>query len=79
MTAAAAVSVANAKGTVTYKLDSVSKAKYKKYFKVSSAGRITVKKKLKKGTYTLKISVTDAGNGNYNPATRQVIVKIKVK
>ena len=79
VTAAAAVSVANAKGTVTYKLDSVSKAKYKKYFKVSSAGRITVKKKLKKGTYTLKISVTDAGNGNYNPATRQVIVKIKVK
>ena len=79
VTATKAISLTNAKGTVKYKLSSVSKAKYKKYFKVNSAGKITVKKKLKKGTYKLKISVTDAGNGNYKPVTRQVTVKIKVK
>ena len=65
---------------MTYKLASVSKSKYKKYFKVNAkTGKVTVKKKLKKGTYKLRINVTAAGNGNYNKVTKTVTVKIKVK
>lgn len=65
-------------GKVTYKLLSVNKKK--KYFKVNAAnGVVTIKKKLKKGTYTLKVSVTAAGNENYKSKTQTVAFKIKVK
>lgn len=76
-----AITVSKAQGTQTYKLVSVKKAKFKKYFKVDSkTGKITVKKKLKKGTYTLKIKVRCAGNTNYKPsAWKTVTVKVKVK
>ena len=68
-------------GKVTYKLKSVSKSKFKKYFKVNAkTGKITVKKGLKKGTYKLKIKVKAAGNGNYKASKEKTItVKIKVK
>ena len=45
------ISLSNAQGSVTYKLNSAKKSKksYKKYFKINSAtGTITVKKKLRK-------------------------------
>ena len=74
-----AFTVSGAQGKVTYKLVSVKKAKFKKYFKVSKSGKITVKKGLKKGTYKLKVNVTAAGNANYEPLTKIVTVKIKVK
>lgn len=77
---AKAVTVSKPCGKVKYALASVSKAKYKKYFKVNAKnGKITVKKGLKKGTYTVKIKVSAAGNGNYLPAakTAKVIVKVK--
>ncbi len=65
---------------MTYKLVSVKKAKFKKYFKVSAkTGKITVKKKLKKGTYKVKVNVTAAGNANYNKMTKAVTFTIKVK
>ena len=75
-----AFTVGNAQGAVTYKLLSVKKAKFKKYFKVNAkTGTITVKKKLKKGTYTVKVQVTAAGNANYGSAKKVVTVKIKIK
>ena len=53
-----AITVKNAQGKPSYKLLSVAKSKYKKYFKVDAkTGKITVKKGLKKGRYTLKIKV----------------------
>ena len=74
-----AITVSKAKGKVTYKLASVKKARFKKYFTVSSTGKITVKKGLKKGTYKLKLKVTAAGNANYKPLTKSVTLNVKVK
>ena len=45
----------------------------------NNTGKITVKKKTKKGTYKLSISVTASGNANYLAATKTVTVTIKVK
>ena len=65
---------------MTYKLAGVTKAKYKKYFKVAKkTGKITVKKKLRKGLYRVKIKVTAAGNGTYKPVTKTVTVKVRVR
>ena len=67
-------------GKVTYKLSSVSKAKFKKYFKVNAKnGKLTVRKGLKKGTYKVKVKVTAAGNANYKAGTKTVTITIKVK
>ena len=66
----------------TYTITSANKGKksFKKYFKVNTTtGKITVKKGLKKGTYKLKVNVTAAGNANYEPMTKTVTVKVKVK
>ena len=72
------MTVSDAQGKVTYKIVSVNKKKSS--FKINATtGTVTVKKKLKKGTYTLKVSVTAAGNDNYMPATKTVSFKIKVK
>ena len=75
-----ALTVTKAKGKVTYKLVSVKKAKFKKYFKVNTGtGKIRAKRGLKKGTYKLKISVKAAGNKNYEELEKTVTIKIKVK
>ena len=72
------ISVKNAVGTVKYKLTKVNKAKSS--FKVDSkTGAIKIKKKLKKGTYKLTITVTAAGTEEYKKYTKKVTVKIKVK
>ena len=43
-------------------------------------GKITVKKRLKKGTYKVKVNVKAAGNTNYNASTvKSVTFKIRVK
>ena len=76
---ASVINMNHAKGAVTYKLASVSKKKFKKYFKISSSGVVTVKKKLKKGTYKVTARVTAAGNDKYAPITKSVTFKIKVK
>ena len=68
-----AFKVSKAKGTVTYK-----KASGNKKITVSKAGKITLKKGLQKGTYTVKVKVTAAGNANYKKATKTVKLKIKV-
>ncbi len=70
-----AMTVSNAKGTVSYKKSSGNG----KITINKKTGKITVKKGLKKGTYKVKIKVTAAGNATYKAATKTVTVKIKVK
>ena len=47
--------------------------------KMKKNGKVTVKKKLKKGTYSVKVKVTAAGNKNYNKVTKNVTFKVRVK
>lgn len=83
---------AKAKGGLTYKssntkiatVDSKGKLTYKKLsgtsaIAVSSTGRFTVKKGLKKGTYRVKVKITAAARGNYNAGSRTVTITVKVK
>ena len=58
------------------------KKSFKKYIKINSrTGNVTIKKnrKMKKGTYRVKVSIMDEGNTNYNAASKTVSFKIKVK
>jgi hypothetical protein len=48
-------------------------------FKVSSKGKIIVRKGLGKGTYKLKIKVTAAGNSGYEKGAKNAAVTIKIK
>ena len=81
------ITVSRAKGKVTFKLNSAKKgkktiklSKAKQYFKITpDNGTIKVKKKLGKGTYTLKITVTASGTKDYASASKVVTVKIKIK
>ena len=68
-----AFTVSKAKGKVTYK-----KSSGNKNITVSSAGKITIKKGLKKGNYKVKVKVTAAGNASYKAKTVTVTVTIKV-
>ena len=77
------MTVSGAQGNVTYSLASVKRGKstkYKKYFKINATtGNVTVKKKLKKGTYTITCKVAASGNDVYKTVTKTVSFKIKVK
>ena len=77
------MNVSKAQGNVTYKLTGVKRGKskkYKKYFKINATtGNVTIKKKLKKGTYKVTCTVSAAGNGSYKAGTKSVTFKIKVK
>ncbi len=74
------LNVSNPEGVLTYTLVSVKKSKYKKYFKINpDTGAVTVKKKLKKGTYKIKVRVKVSGNPYYKSMTKTVTFKIKVK
>ena len=69
-----------AKGKPSYKIAGVKKAKFKKYFKINKrTGKLKIKKKLKKGTYKVKVRVTAAGNAYYRPGTKMVTFKVRVK
>ena len=62
-------------GTLTF-----TKKSGNKKIKISKAGTVTIKKKLRKGTYKVKVKVRAAGNSNVKPsATKTVTFKIKVK
>ena len=75
-----AIDVKHPQGKVSYQLTGVRKAKYKKYFKVNpSTGKITIRKKLKKGSYAIRVQVSAEGNSNYAAGTEEVTVNIKVK
>lgn len=69
-----AFSVLKPQGAVTFK-----KASGNKKITVSSAGKVTVKKGLKKGNYKITVNVTAAGNGNYAKATAKVTLTVTVK
>ena len=75
----APITVRNAKGKLTYKVSS-GNAKSKKALTLNKkTGKITVKKGVKKGDYSLKILVNDAGNYDYEPASKMVTIKVKVR
>ena len=68
------ITAKNAKGKLTY----VKKSGNAKI--TVKNGKITVKKGLKKGTYTIKVNVKAAGNANWKAKTvKNVAVKVKVK
>ena len=68
------------KTKATYKITSVKKKKFKKYFKINAeTGKLTVKKKLKKGKYKVKVKVSAAGTKDYKAATKTVTTTVKVK
>ena len=62
------IGASKAQGKVTYKSNS-------KKVKVTSKGKVTVKKGTKKGTY--KITVKAAGNANYAAGSKTVTIKVK--
>ena len=64
----------NGQGKVTFK-----KVSGNKKIKISKAGKVTVKKGLKKGTYKVKVKVSIAATGNYTAASTTKTIKIKVK
>ncbi len=68
------VTISGAQGPVTY-----AKASGNKKITVSKTGKVTLKKKIKKGTYKVKVNVTAAGNTNFNAVTKAVTFKVKVK
>ena len=69
-----ALTITNAKGTLTYK-----KVKGNKKITVNTkTGKITVKKGLKKGTYKVKIKVTAKGTTLYGAGSKTPTVTIKV-
>ncbi|MBQ9059836.1 MAG: FMN-binding protein [Firmicutes bacterium] len=76
-TIASAVKASRAQGKLTYTAKA-GNARSKKALTIKK-GKITVKKKTKKGTYTVKVTVKAAGNDSYLPAAKAVTVKIKVK
>lgn len=61
----------NGNGTLSYK---VTKGK-SKYITVNSKGKVTLKKKCKKGTY--KIAINATGTRTYKPASRTVFIRVK--
>ena len=74
------LTVKNAKGSVSYKIQGVAKNKFKKYFKIDAkSGKLTVKKGLKKGTYKVTVKVTAAGNTNFASISKSVTCKVVVK
>ena len=73
------ITVKKAQGTVSYKVAKAS-AKAKKALKLNAkTGKITINKKTKKGTYTMKVKVTAAGNKKYKAGSQTVTVTVRVK
>ena len=65
----------SSKGKLTYAKTAGSSA-----FTVNKTnGRITVKKGLKKGTYTNKVKISAKATANYNAGTKTVLVTVRVK
>jgi len=75
----APLKVKGAQGTLSYKITGGSK-KSKKALKLNAKnGKITVKKKTKKGTYKIAVTVKASGNENCEAGSKKVAVVVKVK
>ena len=72
--ASKAFTVKTPSGKVTYKKSSGNSK-----ITVASTGKITAKKGLAKGTYSVKVKVTAAGDDDHKPLTKTVTVKVVVK
>lgn len=69
------LAIGNAAGDVSF-----AKAKGNKKITIdATTGEVTVKKKLKKGKYTITVNVTDAGDQYYSAMTLKKKFNIKVK
>lgn len=68
-------------GKLKYKLAKVKKSKFKKYFKINKkTGKLTIKKKLKKGKYKLTVKVMALGDANHKASNwKSVTIKVRVK
>jgi len=64
----------NSTGALIYKVYKTPK-KGKKYIKVSTSGKVTLKKKAPKGTYKIKVSVQE--NDAYTKAEKIISIKVK--
>ena len=64
----------NSKGKLTYK-----KVSGKKQVTINKSGKVSVKKKTKKGTYKIKVKVSSAATANYKAAAKTVTITVKVK
>ena len=72
-----AIKIEKKNGIVTYeKVDSGSSSKLSVD---NTTGKITVKKKTKKGTYKIKVKVTASGDKSHRTSSKTVTVTIKVK
>lgn len=75
-----AMTVKNARGTLSYRILKVRKNKFAKFFRVNkTSGKLTIKKGLAKGLYRLTVSVKASGSSNYKALTRTIVVKVRVK
>ena len=71
--------VTSAKGKVTYKVVG-GNAKSKKALKLNTKnGKVTVKKKTKKGKYQIKVKVTAAGTTEFKALSKTVTVTVNAK
>ncbi|MBR3328214.1 MAG: BspA family leucine-rich repeat surface protein [Atopobiaceae bacterium] len=73
----APITVAAATGAVSYA--KVAKGSSAQLSVAKKTGKVTVKKGTKKGTYTIKIKVTAAGDANHLSASKVVKAKVVVK
>lgn len=64
---------AKAKGKITYAVKQGSS----KYIKVSSDGKVTLKKNCRKGTYKISITAAATKNGKYKKTTKIVIIVVQ--
>ena len=66
-----------AQGKVTYK-NASSASVSNKVSVNSSTGAITVKKGVKKGSFSVKVTVSAAGNANYQPLSKTATVTVRI-
>ena len=74
LAASKVMTVSKQQGKLTY-----AKVSGSKKLTITEAGKVTVKKKTKKGTYKMRVKVTAAGNANYKAGSKTVTVKVRVK
>lgn len=72
------VTGAHEEAAVSFKLVYAPKS-VKKYFSINKAGKLTVKKRLPKGAYKIKVRVTTAATANYKTTNVDHVIRIVVK